>query len=90
MRFIIGTIGSEIKKFQMGLAAIGYHPGPADGHYGESTESAVTQLQKDTGLYVDGIAGRATLGEYNRILTTLKNLVPAALPSMGLHPFLIF
>ena len=86
MRFKIGSIGEEVRTLQKGLAALGYPPGPADGHFGEETESAVVKFQQDCGLYADGIAGRDTLSKYNSILDTLNDIVPQSLDPMGLSP----
>ena len=41
-----GTKGDLVKKLQEGLAYLGYHPGPIDGHYGQMTEDAVEAFQK--------------------------------------------
>jgi hypothetical protein len=84
MRFTIGSIGPEVRVFQRGLSAVGYPTGPADGHYGEETESAVIKFQQDCGLYSDGIAGRDTLGRYNSILDSLEEIVPDSLSAMGI------
>lgn len=55
-----GSIGSEVKKMQQALKALGYNVS-ADGSYGALTQMAVTQFQKRNGLTADGVAGSATL-----------------------------
>ncbi len=55
-----GSNGSEVKKMQQALKALGYNVS-ADGSYGALTQMAVTQFQKRNGLTADGVAGSATL-----------------------------
>jgi len=42
--------GNDVRELQARLAALGYHPGPADGVYGEETAAAVRQFQINAGL----------------------------------------
>jgi len=56
-----GMTGSDVLAMQKLLIAQGYLNGAADGEFGPVTESAVIAFQKAKGLYVDGIAGPATL-----------------------------
>ena len=56
-----GDRGAEVTQLQRALAAAGYSVGTIDGVYGASTKAAVQQLQTDSGLKVDGIAGTDTL-----------------------------
>lgn len=53
--------GSNVKAMQQALVALGYSTGGTDGKFGPATEKAVRQFQKDHGLSVDGVAGKATL-----------------------------
>ena len=57
----MGSRGEEVRQIQTALQNQGYDPGSVDGIYGEKTEKAVRQFQKDQGLAVDGIAGPGTL-----------------------------
>ena len=57
----MGSRGEEVRQVQTALQNRGYDPGTVDGIYGEKTEAAVRQFQRDQGLTVDGIAGPATL-----------------------------
>lgn len=57
----MGSRGEEVRQIQTALQNRGYDPGSVDGIYGEKTEKAVRQFQKDQGLAVDGIAGPDTL-----------------------------
>lgn len=56
-----GSSGSEVRKIQEKLKRWGYYSGNIDGIYGSQTEKAVRKFQKNNGLKVDGIAGKATL-----------------------------
>lgn len=57
-----GHSGNRVAAMQTKLKALGYDPGPADGKFGDKTESAVKKFQTDKRLAVDGIAGNQTLG----------------------------
>ena len=59
-----GSTGADVKKLQQSLIDKGYDLGKtgADGKYGEITEAAVTEYQKDNKLTVDGMAGKQTQG----------------------------
>ena len=56
----IGSRGENVRKVQTRLIQWGYLSGPADGAYGEKTEAAVRQFQKNNGLTVDGRVGPRT------------------------------
>lgn len=55
-----GTL-SENKAVQSRLKDLGYYDGPIDGYLGGNTIPAIKAFQKDYGLSVDGIVGKATL-----------------------------
>ncbi|MEU3175073.1 peptidoglycan-binding protein [Streptomyces sp. NPDC007000] len=57
-----GYAGPEVAEVQCLLERAGYAPGDIDGIYGPLTERAVTRLQRDAGLVVDGIVGPHTWG----------------------------
>ena len=63
-----GSKGELVKKLQEGLAYLGYHPGPIDGHFGSLTEDAVEAFQKKSKIYVDGKVGPSTANILNRAL----------------------
>ena len=67
-----GTKGDLVKKLQEGLAYLGYHPGPIDGHYGQMTEDAVEAFQKKVKLYSDGLVGPTTAAALNSALGSPK------------------
>ena len=56
-----GQSGNRVAAMQTKLKALGYDPGPADGKFGDKTDSAVRKFQTDKKLAVDGIAGNQTL-----------------------------
>lgn len=53
-----GTLVSDI---QLGLARLGYDPGPVDGRAGPKTIAAISRYQHDHALLVDGHPSRALL-----------------------------
>ena len=58
-----GSAGDLTKVLQGFLICHGYDTNGFDGVFGNATESAVRDFQSDNGLYVDGIAGKATFEE---------------------------
>ncbi len=56
-----GDRGPEVLTLQSSLQQAGYDPGPIDGVYGDQTENAVRQFQRDRNLVVDGVVGEQTL-----------------------------
>ena len=57
---LIRVPGVSVKDLQRALAAAGFDPGPADGHMGKKTKSAIRAHQKKNGLHADGIVGEKT------------------------------
>ena len=55
-----------VVQIQTELAKYGYYTGPIDGHYGDSTKAAVSKLQTDLGVTVDGLVGQETLAAFNK------------------------
>lgn len=57
-----GNYGDLVKKCQTMLQKLGYDLGicGVDGDFGQATEKAVKQFQKDHGLVVDGVVGAKT------------------------------
>lgn len=66
-----GTQHSEVVELQERLRTLGYLSAGVTGYYGSQTEKAVKTFQKQSGLAVDGKAGKRTIA-------ALKNKVPAA------------
>jgi peptidoglycan hydrolase-like protein with peptidoglycan-binding domain len=65
-----GDKGELVQALQEALLALGYHPGPIDGHFGGLTEEALEKFQKSAKISVDGICGRTTFGEINEALVS--------------------
>jgi len=57
----LGDRGEPVTLLQQALAAKGYFKEKPTGYYGTVTQAAVKAFQKDSGLKVDGIAGKNTL-----------------------------
>ena len=55
-----GDTGNLVAVLQGFLICRGYNTGGLDGDFGAQTDKAVRAFQSDNGLYVDGIAGKAT------------------------------
>ncbi|MEE6207776.1 MAG: peptidoglycan-binding protein [Alphaproteobacteria bacterium] len=55
-----GSQGNYVKVLQGFLICKGYNTGGLDGDFGTQTDKAVRAFQSDNGLYVDGVAGKAT------------------------------
>ena len=56
-----GSSGSDVRKMQERLIALGYLLGTANGQFDEMTEAAVYAFQERNTNYSDGIAGPQTL-----------------------------
>lgn len=56
-----GMYGTPVERMQEELRKQNYYTGVTDGYFGEGTENAVKAFQRSNGLYVDGVAGPATL-----------------------------
>ena len=57
----IGSRSEEVRLIQTALKERGYYGGNIDGIFGTVTKNAVIKFQRDNGLAVDGIVGKATL-----------------------------
>ncbi len=55
-----GSQGSAVVALQENLRNLGYYIGPITGYYGQLTEAAVMELQRDRLIHADGIAGPQT------------------------------
>ena len=56
-----GDTGTQVKKLQRALKALGYSVGKIDGQYGPTTKEAVASFQHDAKLTADGVFGPKTL-----------------------------
>jgi len=57
----IGDFGSEVTRIQNRLSELGYFTSNTTGYFGDITQNAVIQFQRDNGLVQDGIVGPNTL-----------------------------
>jgi peptidoglycan hydrolase-like protein with peptidoglycan-binding domain len=70
-----GSSGSEVKKLQQNLIALGFKLPRygADGVYGDETAKAVMDFQYTWGIKIDGIAGPETLSAIDQAMALLVN-----------------
>jgi N-acetylmuramoyl-L-alanine amidase len=59
--------GDDVGELQRRLSALGFDPGRIDAIFGDSTVRAVMEFQRNAGLPVDGMCGRAMLDQLNRL-----------------------
>ena len=71
----IGMSGADVREMQTGLIRLGYDLGAwgADGDYGDMTEMAVIQFQRDFGLTMDGEYGPDTHAALTQALDKLDS-----------------
>src|SRR5262245_51321285 len=55
-----GSNDPAVRDLQQALKALGHDPGPADGVFGNATESAVKAFQQEREITVDGMVGKVT------------------------------
>lgn len=72
----VGSTGSFVEELQALLTLLGYYENAINGNYQTSTEAAVSQFQRDTGLSRDGVVGPATWAKL--LPTPSTNLNPPA------------
>lgn len=72
-----GCEGADVKEMQSGLIRLSYNLGSwgADGDFGDATEMAVKQFQKEHGLDADGEFGPLTLAAFEKALAILEKPV---------------
>lgn len=69
-----GSTGDDVKELQK---ALGFTGSDVDGIFGNKTQNAVKDYQKNNGLTVDGIAGEKTQGLLYSNNTSTTNATPA-------------
>lgn len=72
-----GMSGEDVKELQTDLIRLGYDLGRygADGDFGDATEEAVKQFQRDKKLTVDGEVGENTCAALEKALSKLERPV---------------
>lgn len=61
MTLRLNSTGPDVKILQAALLAASFDPQGDDGRFGPDTETAVKRFQAAHGLFVDGVAGDATM-----------------------------
>lgn len=56
----VGDTGTDVGCLQRSLIGLGYLEGEPSGVFDDETHRAVTEVQTDRGLFVDGVVGRET------------------------------
>lgn len=59
--------GDDVAELQRRLSALGFDTGRIDGIFGDQTAAALADFQRNAGLLIDGICGRGTLVELDRV-----------------------
>lgn len=59
--------GDDVAELQRRLSRLGFDCGAIDGILGDATSVAITDFQRNVGLQADGILGRRTLEELERM-----------------------
>ncbi len=70
--------GDDVAELQKQLGTIGFDSGRVDGIFGENTEQAVRDFQRNAGLPVDAIFGPDSLHMLNRLGDTVSGQSVAA------------
>ena len=89
----LGSQGQEVRTVQKKLKELGFYKGTVDGDFGEATEKAVKEFQKQYGLTVDGKVGSATMAKLAAAKQTAKPAVtatpkPTATPAFSSNTYL--
>lgn len=64
--------GDDVADLQRRLGGMGFDAGRIDGIFGPSTEGALREFQRNTGLTVDGVCGPATLAVLGRLTSRAR------------------
>ncbi len=70
--------GDDVREVQRYLNRLGFHAGREDGIFGEDTDRAVRNFQRNLGLPVDGIVGPSTIEYMTRLERAVKPTSVAA------------
>ncbi|MFT8317767.1 MAG: peptidoglycan-binding protein [Sporolactobacillus sp.] len=68
-----GSSGENVRYLQDFLKQLGYYSGGSDGKFGLATQQAVSSLQRDTSIRVDGIVGNQTWQSIEKLLIAKAN-----------------
>lgn len=67
VRTLVPLRGDDVVELQRRLNQFGFDAGTEDGIFGEATQAAVEDFQRNAGLAVDGRVGPATIDQLNRL-----------------------
>jgi len=70
--------GDDVAELQRRLGALGFDAGRVDGIFGEDTQRAVLEFQRNAGLTGDAVCGPATLAVLGRIAVRNDDPIPVA------------
>lgn len=81
LRLVTGRMvsGDDVAALQRRLHELGFDPGRVDGVFGPDTDRAVRDLQRNTGVPVDGLCGPVTFKALGRLARTVTGGEPHAL-----------
>src|SRR4051794_9208369 len=81
LTFIPGSVlsGDDVHTLQQRLLDLGFKVGKIDGRYGERTERAVRDFQRNVDVPADGTCGPATLKALSRLAPMVRGGRPNAL-----------
>lgn len=79
----IESRGSFVTQLQKDLKSLGFMDIEPTGYFGNITEAAVKEFQEKTGLLVDGIAGKQTLGKIDSLLNRESTAYRGSTKSKG-------
>ncbi|HHW30752.1 MAG TPA: peptidoglycan-binding protein [Clostridiaceae bacterium] len=78
-----GMEGSAVTSLQSNLKKLGFFNSNPTGYYGDITETAVRNLQREYGYWIDGIAGPETLNLVDKLIRDLDNTSSRASAEMA-------
>ena len=71
--------GDDVLELQQRLLGLGFDTGRADGIFGQETEVALREFQRNVGILPDGTCGPATFKALERLTRTVVGGAPSAL-----------
>ncbi|MGZ4582439.1 MAG: peptidoglycan-binding protein, partial [Nocardioidaceae bacterium] len=81
LTFVAGNVisGDDVVALQQRLLDLGFKVGRVDGRYGDRTEQAVRDFQRNVGVPPDGTCGPATLKALGRLAPMVRGGSPNAM-----------
>jgi N-acetylmuramoyl-L-alanine amidase len=70
--------GDDVADLQRRLGALGFDAGRVDGIFGEDTQRAVLEFQRNAGITGDAVFGPATLAVLTRVRARSEDPIPVA------------